>query len=81
MRIRVTLKDPDTLYDAVVDAFKRLEQPEGVEAQEWADIRCERVKMAAHTISSQWMPYGEYLYVEFDLDAKTATVLPAKDFK
>lgn len=75
MKIRVTLKDPDTMHDAVDEAFEKLAKPEGVDAEEWADIREARAAKAKEDISNRWMEYGEYLEVEFDLDAKTATVL------
>lgn len=75
MKIRVMLKDPDTMHDAVDDAFKRLDKPDGVEADEWAEIRETRARAAKEKISDKWMDYGEYLTVEFDLDAMTATVV------
>ena len=80
MKIRVTLKDPDSMQDAVMDAFKRLPVPDGLDADEWNGIRDERAQKADADISAKWMPYGEYLQVEFDTEAGTATVLPAKDF-
>lgn len=81
MKIRVALKDLDSMQDAVAEAYERAEKPEGIDADEWVDIRAERVRKAADGISDKWMPYGEYLYVEFDTEAGTATVLPASEFK
>lgn len=78
MKVRVTLKDPDTMHDAVDDAVKRLPKPDGVDADEWASIREERADKVKSHISSQWMEYGEYLVVDFDTDAGTATVVPNK---
>lgn len=81
MKIRVSMKDPDTMQDAVEEAFKHAEKPEGITDEEWEPIREARALEAQQEISSRWMPYGEYLYVEFDTEAGTATVLPAKEFR
>lgn len=65
MVIRVTLKDPDAMHDAVDHAIKWLPVPDGVTAAEWVltrEARADRIKAA---ISSKWMEYGEYLVVEF----------------
>jgi hypothetical protein len=76
MKIKVTMKDPDTMHDAVQEAVERevkdMNLPED-EAEELIELRCEKVrgKMA------KWFEYGEYLAVEFDTDAMTATVLDA----
>jgi len=79
MKIRVTLKDPDTMQDSVDEAVKRLPKPAEVDKEEWADIRDARADKIKSAITNRWMRYGEYLDVEFDTDAGTATVLPAKD--
>jgi hypothetical protein len=79
MKIRVTLKDPDTMLDSVDEAVKRLPKPADVSASEWAYIREQRGLEAKEHISDRWMRYGEYLDVEFDTEAGTATVLSAKD--
>lgn len=78
MKIRVTLKDPDTMHEAVEDALERMPCPEGVEADEWDHMRETRGEKIKADISTRWMEYGEYLVVEFDTDAKTATVVPNK---
>lgn len=76
MKIRVTLKDPDSMHDSVVDAVNDLPKPEGVDADEWEIIRVERAQKAQAVISDHWMEYAEYLTVEFDTEALTATVVP-----
>jgi hypothetical protein len=82
MKIRVTLKDPDMMHDAVDDAVKREPKPDGISKAEWADIceaRAERIKAS---ISNKWMDYGEYLVVDFEVDeygaAGDARVVPSK---
>jgi hypothetical protein len=81
MKVRMTLKDPDTMHDAVDEAVKRLPVPDGVSPEEFESIREERADSARSAITDLWMPWGEYLVVEFDTDAKTATVRPASEFR
>lgn len=59
MKFQVTMKDPDTLYDAIEDAIKEL-HIEGLNADELEDVK-ERRKNSIHEICSQWFKYGEYL--------------------
>ena len=76
MKIRVTLKDPDTMPDAVEEAFRRQPKPDGLSDEEWEDVRDERAAAAKERIAKRWMEYSEYLDVEFDLEADTARVVP-----
>lgn len=76
MKIRVTFKDPDTMQDAVDDAFNAVKAPSGITAEEWRELRSARADAAKSDITDRWMLYGEYIDVEFDLEAKTATVVP-----
>lgn len=82
MKIRVTLKDPDTMQDAVDDAVKREKKPEGVSAAEWKDIREARAERIKSAISDRYMQYSEYLEVDFEInedgEATGATVVPLK---
>lgn len=74
MKIKVTMKDPDTMYNAVQDAVteevKALGLPED-ETESLIELRTEkeRAKM------DKWFEYGEYLAVEFDTEAMTAAVV------
>lgn len=79
MKIKVTLKDPDTMYDAVVDAVhKNLKTSvQGISNAEREALAGDRIAEFQSDISDKWMRYGEYLTVEFDTEAGTATVLPA----
>lgn len=79
MKIRVTLKDPDTMHDAVDDAVGKMPPPDGVESEEWDRIRESRAEKVKEAISAKWMEYSEYLTVEFDTDAGTATVIANND--
>lgn len=76
MKIRVTMKDPDALYEAVQEAVaagvKKLEGLTDQERDDLVDFRCDQVRTR---IVENWMEWGEYLEVEFNLDAMSATVV------
>ena len=76
MKIKVTMKDPDTMHDAVREAVEQEVKAMGLPADEeesLIEMRCEKEgnKLA------KWFKYSEYLTAEFDTDAMTATVLAA----
>ena len=79
MKVRVSLKDPDTMHDAVDRAVGKLPKPDGISQPEWEDICEGRAAEARAAISDRWMEYGEYLVVDFDTDAHTATVIPTNE--
>lgn len=76
MKIKVTMKAPDTMHDAVREAVehevKAMDLPED-EKEMLIEARTEKeqAKMA------KWFEYGECLSAEFDTDTMTATVLDA----
>lgn len=73
MKIRIHLKDPDGVYDsinaAVVTSIRQLGLSER-EASALIDARTEEVTDAL----GKWIKYGEYVSIEFDTEAGTATV-------
>lgn len=78
MKFRVTMKDPDTLYEAIKEAVD--EQVEALpldedEREDVAETRIEKVKELCGT----WFKYDEYLEVEIDTDAETCVVVPTGD--
>lgn len=76
MKFTVTMKDPDTLSDAIQDAVKH-ENMEGMEEDEieaLREMRAEKIKK----LCRMWFEYGEYLRVEIDTDTKTCIVIPVK---
>ena len=76
MRFTVTMKDPDTLYDAITDAVRAsVAEIAGLDADEREVVEEERLA-TVRSIAGKWFEYGEYLTVEIDTDAKTATVMP-----
>ncbi len=82
MKIRVSLKNPDSMHDAVSDAVREDTQSiAGISEAERVGISRDRADEIQGDITKRWMPYGEYLLVEFDTETWTATVLPASAHK
>lgn len=74
MKFQVTMKDPDTLYDAIGDAVTKtvnamLDDPD--ERDVLVKTRVDKVS----EICRKWFKYGEYLTVEIDTDAETCVVV------
>jgi hypothetical protein len=83
MKIRIVLKDPDTLLDAISDARFDLVNKlvsdhgltkDGAEAEASARIQ----KMI--DFSGKYFKYGEYLAVELDDEENTITVLESNAY-
>ncbi len=78
MIFRVTLKDPDGVYDSREDAAKKwANEVKGVEADEresLIDSRRDKMQRAME----KWFEYDEYLTVEIDTEAGTCVVVEAK---
>lgn len=78
MKLRVTFKDPDTLGDAIEEAVRReiVDMPnlDAAEREAVAELRREKVGEAV----AKWFRWGEYVTVECDTDAGTATVIEAR---
>ncbi len=78
MKVTVTMKDPDCLDEAVVRAAeKSLQEQTGLSLGEQALVKEARVDEIRDKLY-HWFTYGEYLDVEFDTEAMTATVLLAE---
>jgi hypothetical protein len=77
MKIKVTMKDPDTLDDAISDAVSATDVAlmDGDEQEAVAEIRMQK----ARALASKWFEYGEYLTVEIDTDAGTCVVVPVHE--
>ncbi len=75
MKFRVTMKDPDTLSDAISDAVTdELKKIEGLDADDREALFEERHN-AVREVASKWFEYGEYVTIEIDTDDNTATVI------
>jgi len=78
VKIKVTLKDPDTMRDAVRDSVTKDVKALGLSDRESKLLIDDRTETESAEISDRWMEYGEYLSVEFDTEAGTATVIERK---
>lgn len=68
MKFIVTMKTPDALNDAILDALERIDNEE---------VR-EETREGMEHLASRYIKYGEYMRVEFDTQAGTATLLEAR---
>lgn len=76
MKFRVTMKDPDTLYDAAQEAAEEnLASVDNIAEHEKETLVEGRVEDLKE-VASKWFEYGEYLTVEIDTEAKTCVVIP-----
>lgn len=75
MRFKVTFKDPDALCECINDEAKRLaEMIEGIdddERESIAEVKAEKMRFVA----GAYFKYGEYVTIEIDTEAQTATVV------
>lgn len=73
MKFTVTMKDPDgfshCIDNAVRDEIAKLNLPKD-EADSLFELRREKLL----GIMDKWIEYQEYVHIEFDTDANTATV-------
>jgi hypothetical protein len=76
MKFRVTLKDPDCLYEAAREATREeCAAIPGLSEEEKLVISQKREVDAITFASKKWFQYGEYVTIEIDTDEGTATVL------
>jgi hypothetical protein len=75
MKFRVSMKDPDCLYEpineAVMTALAKLEL-----SQDEIDVVADKRAAKVREDCSKWFKWGEYLTVEIDTEAGTCTVIP-----
>lgn len=79
MKINVYLKDPDGFYDSVKDEVEKhlRETLTGLDEDEFESVLEARIEKAWEQLS-KWVKFQEYVGIDFDLDAMTATVRPSK---
>jgi hypothetical protein len=75
VKFRVTMKDPDTLHDAITEAVAlEVDKIDGLDSDERDAVREERGEKV-RAVCAKWFEYDEYLCVEIDTDADTCTVV------
>jgi len=77
MKIKVYLKDPDAFSEAVDEAVRASLADLGLDADEVEPL-VERRRDKVWSVLRRWVEDQEYLDVEFDTDAGTATVVEKK---
>lgn len=78
MKLKITLKDPDGVYDSIKDAAES--SVGDVTGLSPAEINA-LAETRQEVLGSQcepWIEYGEYVTIEIDTDAGTATVCKSK---
>ena len=75
MKLRITMKDPDTLDDAIREAAENSVEPLGLSPEEAEAVVDTRIAQA-QKVCRRWFEYGEYLRVDVDTEAGTAIVVP-----
>ena len=75
MKIKITMKDPDGVYDSVrAAAIDSANNVPGLSDDE-RDALTESRHAEIEQKLKPWLIYGEYITIEFDLDNQTATVV------
>lgn len=81
MKIQVTFKDPDTLIDTFADEEKLLSfelvQKLGI-SKEAANVEAQKRLEKLRNFASNYFEWGEYVTIELDDEAGTATVVKVK---
>jgi hypothetical protein len=78
MKIRVSLKDPDALMEAIDESLEDL-KVEGLTEDELEDLREKRKTSIYEECCDRWFKWGEYLVVEIDTEKMTCFVINAED--
>ena len=74
MKIRVTLKDPDGFYDSVKEAVDESLKGIRLSKSEVEAVAETRLEETWENLE-KWIEYKEYVDLEFDTEAGTATVV------
>ncbi len=75
MKIKITLKDTDTLRDAITESVETEVETLKLDDEEAEVVKEKRVEKYMN-IAEDWFEYGEYVTLELDTEAKTMVVVP-----
>ena len=76
MKIKITVKDPDGVYDSINATVKNsVALIAGLDDDEREEMEESRAESVGEKLS-KWIEYGEYITVEFDTETETAIVVP-----
>ena len=77
MKLTISFKDPDALSDMIDDAVEKEVSALNLSTEEAEEVENIRRQKVSDKLS-RWVEYGEYIRIEFDTDAGTASVLPVE---
>ncbi len=77
MKVCVTMKCPDAVDEAIEEAVHFALLNQNIPQTEREALEEEQIPLVQARLR-KWVQHGEYVRIEFDTDAGTATVLPAK---
>lgn len=78
MKFRITMKDPDAVYEAVRDAADDSTGGMALNIIEANALAKTRVEQWSEDMEA-WFEYREYLTVEYDTEAKTLRIVPTSE--
>ena len=73
MKLRITMKSPDAVAQAIQDYVQSLDPNEELDRDAW-EINCQISDVERQL--KKWVKYNEYITVEIDLENNTAQVIP-----
>lgn len=73
MKFSITFKDPDGVYDSIREQAEESMRSLDLSSDEFYEVREKRAERMLE-FASRWLEYSEYVTVEFDTEANTATV-------
>lgn len=80
MKFRITIKDPDGISEGIQTAAISKAKSDAPNATAYVKAA---IAQATHEELTEfvhgWLEYGDYAYIEFDTEAKTARLLTAKE--
>jgi len=78
MKFKITMKDPDGVYDAIQEAAQAsAREVKGLDNDELDALAASR-EGAIKEVCRKWISHGEYITIEIDTEEETATVVPRK---
>jgi hypothetical protein len=77
VKFTITFKDPDGVWESIQQAARDILAAEGTPEHRHETLK-ESVRDEIMMNVTEWITYGEYVTIEFDTEAKTATVVKVK---
>lgn len=75
MKLKITFKDPDGVSESIREAVENQVQDIADISEEERESVSEKRQESTHEALEQWIDSREYITVEFDTIARTATVI------